>query len=416
VGQAAHLELTDCVITGNALDGAQPTYGGALAAHDGTVTLSGCTLSDNVARIGGAISNLSGGSSFSLIGCTISGNTATAPGLGGPGAAIHLDGGLFAASQCLIADNLGSGLARSGNGTTLSECAFVGNTGWGYVAYHPDEPRVAGASFLGNGLGGARLLQGVVSATDTHAERCVFANGDTLQISTGAGGLHRITNCSFDGAGVLASNGITLVTNTIFRNVTPAVAGTPVSLTFIHCNVQGGAPGEGNIDADPLWVNPSAGDYHLAPGSPCIDAGYPGSPADPDLTTVEMGAQPFSPWTSIGLGLVDLYGWPDLAGQGTLAAGQTVGLGLVHATPFAPVILILGLSPFGVPFKGGVLWPAPDVIVAGLVSDAEGRLTVAATLPVGLPSGFSLWAQTWYADASGPHGFAWSDAVTETAP
>ena len=28
----------------------------------------------------------------------------------------------------------------------------------------------------------------------------------------------------------------------------------------------------GNIDEDPLFVDPGIGDYHLSPGSPCIDA------------------------------------------------------------------------------------------------------------------------------------------------
>jgi hypothetical protein len=32
--------------------------------------------------------------------------------------------------------------------------------------------------------------------------------------------------------------------------------------------------GDGNIDADPLFVNPDNGDYHLQSGSPAIDAGH----------------------------------------------------------------------------------------------------------------------------------------------
>jgi len=57
-----------------------------------------------------------------------------------------------------------------------------------------------------------------------------------------------------------------------------------------YCDVRGGWPGEGNIDADPLFVDPEAGDFHLQWGSPCIDTGDPDSPPDPDGTRVDMGA------------------------------------------------------------------------------------------------------------------------------
>jgi len=48
--------------------------------------------------------------------------------------------------------------------------------------------------------------------------------------------------------------------------------------------------GEGCIDADPLFVDAAAVDFHLLENSPCIDTGNPDSPYDPDGTRVDMGA------------------------------------------------------------------------------------------------------------------------------
>jgi len=69
-------------------------------------------------------------------------------------------------------------------------------------------------------------------------------------------------------------------------------------INITYSDIQGSWSGEGNIDADPLFVDPGNGDYHLQAGSPCIDAGTPdgapptdkdGNPRDefPDMGTYE---------------------------------------------------------------------------------------------------------------------------------
>ena len=53
------------------------------------------------------------------------------------------------------------------------------------------------------------------------------------------------------------------------------------AVTVEYSDIQGGWEGEGNIDADPLFVDEENGDYHIQAGSPCIDAGTSeGAPED----------------------------------------------------------------------------------------------------------------------------------------
>jgi hypothetical protein len=87
-----------------------------------------------------------------------------------------------------------------------------------------------------------------------------------------------------------------------------AGTGTPV---VTYCDVQGGWPGEGNIDVDPCFADPNNGDYHLKSEagrwdpntqswiqddmtSPCIDAGDMSTPIGhepfPNGGVVNMGA------------------------------------------------------------------------------------------------------------------------------
>jgi len=68
---------------------------------------------------------------------------------------------------------------------------------------------------------------------------------------------------------------------------------------FTYSNIHGGWPGAGNIDAEPLFVDPENGDFHLLVGSPCIDTGDPDSPLDPDGTRADMGAFYFDQSTGI---------------------------------------------------------------------------------------------------------------------
>jgi len=93
------------------------------------------------------------------------------------------------------------------------------------------------------------------------------------------------------------------VTNSIIRNSGQSalqIYEPEEPVTVSYSDIQGGRDavqgsnrvtwGDGNIDADPLFVNPDNGDYHLTENSPCIDAGDPESDPDPDGTRADIGA------------------------------------------------------------------------------------------------------------------------------
>ncbi|MCD4665118.1 MAG: right-handed parallel beta-helix repeat-containing protein [Bacteroidales bacterium] len=73
-------------------------------------------------------------------------------------------------------------------------------------------------------------------------------------------------------------------------------------INIVYSDIQGGWTGIGNIDADPLFVDPINEDYFLtwanfpvedSTKSPCIDSGDPGFAFDPDSTRVDMGVYYF---------------------------------------------------------------------------------------------------------------------------
>ncbi len=124
-----------------------------------------------------------------------------------------------------------------------------------------------------------------------------------------------IVNCTIvkNGYGAIL-NGRPIITNSIlYYNVTNSDAAQISSelASVTYSDVQGGWPGEGNIDTYPLFAEPDNGDYHLKAQagrwntstqswiiddvtSPCIDAGDPSSPVglepSPNNGIINIGA------------------------------------------------------------------------------------------------------------------------------
>jgi len=175
-------------------------------------------------------------------------------------------------------------------------------------------PTIANCMVVGNAIAGISLWGG----SNPGISNCLIIDnlGVGIKAVPGAGGRQTsynypvIINCTIARNaqhGVLSDN--STITNSIIYSNGGQIASDSATVTY--SNVQGGFPGEGNVDLDPLFADPENGDYHLKSRagrwnpvgeswvtdevtSPCIDAGDPsasvGDEPDPNGGRINMGA------------------------------------------------------------------------------------------------------------------------------
>ncbi len=260
--------------------------GGAILIEDANPTISNCIffgnqlVSSQQSSYGGAIFS-SGSPTFTE--CTFQLNT-TFGAISADGGAFYNDGGDPMLIDCLFDGNLsfsvlaGGGAIGGSGSIALIQCTFVDN----YVestgpanggAVEMDSATMINCHFEANEVLASDFTGGGAVAVDSGILiNCVFA-ANVAENGGGFYGSAGIHNCTFTrnkaslGAAI---DGDGVVSNTIaWNNIGDPINGAQVT----YSNIQGGWPGEGNIDADPLFVDPIGGDYRLSPGSPCIDAG-----------------------------------------------------------------------------------------------------------------------------------------------
>ncbi|MGD8451978.1 MAG: right-handed parallel beta-helix repeat-containing protein [Phycisphaerae bacterium] len=305
--------LTDCMFSGNTAF----SNGGGLACRDASqATFFACTVSENSAGHNGAgvhiqdssptLTNCaivgngpaenaggvycSGAASEPLlIGCRISGNTAVDSGGGFCGYRAALSG-------CSITLNRAAyGGGVHGNDTVLTDCLIAENTatadGGGAYWSSYGSPTLTRCSIVQN-----------AADDDGGGVRCDYHNSPTMidciigrNTAGDGGGIHCSRNISMTLASCTVSNnsavqGPALACDSASHLDCSSVAvvncilsndGQPIwnndgsSINITYSDVTGGWEGLGNIDEDPLFVDPENGDFHLTAESPCIDAGDP---------------------------------------------------------------------------------------------------------------------------------------------
>lgn len=131
---------------------------------------------------------------------------------------------------------------------------------------------------------------GGVFAFPYNGAYCVFINtviaANESRLGAGVFGSTDLLNCTVinntGGDGITNADSNTVITNTIvYGNEGYQI--TSSNATVSYCNVEGGYPGERNIDEDPLFETGENDSHHLSSDSPCIDQGTPLSQVDVDL-------------------------------------------------------------------------------------------------------------------------------------
>jgi hypothetical protein len=157
--------------------------------------------------------------------------------------------------------------------------------------------------------------------------------------------------------------------------------------------------------ADELTAGDLDGDGRLDLVTSAIDT--------PVMTLLNTLDSSFAP---LGGGTIGVHGIPRLTGSGELLGADPVTVNLRNTAPSAPVVLVAGPEAVALPVAGGVLVPAPESVVGGLFTSANGTLELTAHWPPGLPAGLHVYLQAWVADAAAPSGFAASTSIVATTP
>ncbi len=171
--------------------------------------------------------------------------------------------------------------------------------------------------------------------------------------------------------------------------------------------------GDGALE-HPVFL-PVAGVVLVVRGSQ-LDADRPLEILATTLGRLHLLEERVTPWRDLGVPLPGSNGAPRLLGDGFPAAGETVTLQLSSARAATAATLVVGFVELGVPLKGGLLWPSPDLLTGGLVTGVEGTADLTASWPAGIPPGTSIVLQAWLPDAAGPAGFAASNGVEVVVP
>jgi hypothetical protein len=252
-------EDSESVLSGLTIMGGMGDHGGGIYCYTASPRITYNIIRDNhVVWHGGGIACYSAANS-EISNNLIMGNSARR------GGGISID-----ASDAIVTHNI----IRENHARTV---------GGGFIAREGGSPMILNniitENYAGSGGGGVRTY----ASEPTYANNLIINNtglyfGGGISTHVGSGSLF-INNTvtgnivpAGNGGAIYATDDPTIINCILWGNLPNEIYGVS---DVTYSDIEGGWLGEGNIDADPLFMMYKGYDYLLESGSPCIDTGDP---------------------------------------------------------------------------------------------------------------------------------------------
>jgi len=310
---------------------AYPGYSGAIHNRGGMITAEFCSFISNEAGSGAISGNIYPNARYVIKNCLFKDNSAynggvtlagywkvsgsnfinnrayQSGGLWGQGGVSYnsgVPGTTWEVADCsFIGNNAWVGGVACGGDWSIDRCTFEGNSSSynGGVSINTDHWTVSNSRFLKNsavGNGGVVFSSTGVYITDV--TNCLFVSNEAVIGGVSCGGNWFVKNSTFynnkssDGlSNIKYANWFNADNSIVWQNIAGS-AFNNVQGTLEYCDLPNNVGGNfttrvATINADPLFVNASAGDFHLLATSECVNSGtFEGAP----LTDLDGNSRP----------------------------------------------------------------------------------------------------------------------------
>ncbi len=294
------------------------------------------------------------------------------------------------------------------------------------TAYLDQGSTIEGFTLTGNSSSG--LNGGALNLESSIAIRCIVRDNPTMGVFSYNASLRHCTIVD-NGTGIAVEffAGVDL-SNTIVWSSSGSdllASAFPPAANYSAGGLLATTVGVGNIIGAPGVWEIDGSRYRLRPGSPCIDAGDPNSPLDPDGTRADIGAVPydanFAPApASYCVGKLNGQGCvPAIGAIGTASASSPAPFTITAANEVdnKAGLMFFGFGKRAVPFQGGTYCVELPIKRVGAQNSAgsgacggafafDMRTYIQSGVHPGLVPGAIVYCQWWNRDPLDPAGFS----------